>query len=169
MTYGIDNSSAMIAKARDHYSQYATFITGNEVAATQKGPFNLITSLMTFEFIANIEQILPILLSSLEQDGLFVFATHNPDYVYESTKSAGSPYTGFTVGQDKGTLNFGNTEVPLFIRDTQYYQYILKPLDFELLLEEYPPFTSQFLAKYPVEGPTEYSEYLILGFRKQQA
>jgi 2-polyprenyl-3-methyl-5-hydroxy-6-metoxy-1,4-benzoquinol methylase len=166
---GIDTSVAMIAKARKHYSQYAAFLTGNEFKATQEGPYSLITSLMTFEFISNIEQVLPILLSALEPGGVFVFATHNPEYVYESAKSENSPYTDFDAEQHstQGTLSFGDTKVPLFIRDAKQYKAMLEPLGFVPLLEEYPPFTPQFLTKYPTEGPTDYSEYLILGFRKQ--
>ena len=34
------------------------------------------------------------------------------------------------------------------------------------LLEKYPPFTKEFLSKYPMSTPTHHSEFLILGYRK---
>ncbi len=166
-SFGVDTSRELTSRARNHYSEYATFIRGNEFIAKQHGPFDLITSLMTFEFISNIEQVLPTLVSSLTKNGLFVFATHNPEYVLESAKSIGSPYSGFKAGQHSGTLNFGSVAVPMTIRSAEQYRAILKPLGFEPLLEAYPPFTPQFLATYPIEGPVNYSEYLIMGFRKK--
>lgn len=167
-TYGIDTSLVMIKNARQHYGSYAEFITGNEFAANQHGPYDLVTSIMTFEFIPNIDQILPILLSSLKPGGLFVFATHNPAYVKDCLKTEGSPYMDFDSRQypTQGILSFGDTAIPIFLRGAPYYQKFLQRLGLVPLLEDYPPFTKEFLAKYPTDGPTLHSEYLILGFRK---
>ncbi len=167
-TYGTDTSPAMIKNAQQHYGSYAEFTTGDELVARQHGPYDLITSLMAFEFIPDIEQVLPILLSSLKPGGLFVFATHNPEYVKDCLAAQGSPYTNFDSKQhpSRGTLVFGDTAVPIFLRSAQYYQKLLTQLGLAPLLEAYPPFTEDFLARYPTEDPTLHSEYLILGFRK---
>jgi hypothetical protein len=34
------------------------------------------------------------------------------------------------------------------------------------VMEEYPPFTDDFLKKYPVDFSVEHPEFMILGYRK---
>jgi SAM-dependent methyltransferase len=168
--FGIDSAEAMVADAKKHYGKQVTFVTGDEQVVTKYEPFDLITSLMALEFIYKFEEVLSALAHTLNPGGLFVFAVHNPEHVRDCLQSPGSPYVDFDSVQNptKGTLRFGDVGVPLFLRSASQYRSILDSLGLSLLLEEQPPFTQEFLSKYPTDGPTQHSEYLILGFRKTQ-
>ena len=68
----------------------------------------------------------------------------------------------------KGFINFDEGIcIPTFIRDADEYDAILKQLGMAKQLEEYPPFTQEFLEQYPIDRPTNESEYLILGYSKE--
>ncbi len=60
----------------------------------------------------------------------------------------------------------GSVRIPIYIRTAEEYNQLLQPLGFEPLLEEYPPFTQEFLKKYPSSDPTDVPEFLILGYKK---
>jgi hypothetical protein len=82
-------------------------------------------------------------------DGHLIFAVHNPAF-----------YSG-------ETLRFSNgVTVPIFIRGAEEYHAIARQAGFEPLLEEYPPFTEEFIARYPTYADRLDPEYLILGYRK---
>ena len=65
------------------------------------------------------------------------------------------------------TLRFSNgVAVPIFIRRAEAYNAIATRAGFVPLLEEYPPFTEEFIARYPTYAGRPAPEYLILGYRK---
>ncbi len=169
---GIDSSSALITNAQEAYGQDVTFVEGDYRIAQQHGPFDLITSIMVFEFIANIEEAMVELAASLKPGGLLVFATHNPEFVVDSLKSPDTWYVDVDspTHPTRGNFLLGEVKVPMFLRPAEQYRAMMESLDCEQVYEEYPPFTREFLHKYPLEGASgQYSEYLILGFKKRDA
>jgi SAM-dependent methyltransferase len=146
---GIDPSPAMIAKARDAYGAGVDFLVGDAAVLRRLPPFALITSIMALQFVADIEDLFAGLGRALEPDGHLIFAVHNPAFVQGDM------------------LRFGNgIEVPIYIRSAQDYHAPAAAVGLEPLLEEYPPFTADFLARYPTYAGSEAPEYLILGYQR---
>jgi 2-polyprenyl-3-methyl-5-hydroxy-6-metoxy-1,4-benzoquinol methylase len=168
-TYGVDTADELISSAHNHYGEQVVFEVGDESIVANYMPLDIITSIMTFEFIADIEKTVAVLSSTLTPGGIFIFATHNPEYVANSIRLTGSPYHAFENNNKpaSGQLRFGEINIPIHLRGTKQYQNMLSTNGLNLVLEEYPPFTEEFLAKYPTQGPTETSEFMILGFRKK--
>ena len=148
---GIDSSPAMIEKAKAAYSDAVAFHVGDATLARDLGPFVLITSIMALQFIsdADIEGAMADLVAALEPAGHLIFAVHNPASVSGET------------------LRFSNgVTVPIFIRDAAAYNALAARLGLEPLLEEYPPFTEDFVARYPTYAGLA-PEYLVLGYGKR--
>jgi SAM-dependent methyltransferase len=147
---GIDPSAAMIAKARRAYGDAADFRVGDAALLRGLPPFALITSIMALQFVADIAPLLAAFAAALAAGGHLIFAVHNPAY-----------HSG-------ETLRFSNgVAVPIFIRSAEEYNAIAARAGFAPLLEEYPPFTEEFIARYPTYAGRIAPEYLILGYRKR--
>jgi SAM-dependent methyltransferase len=145
---GVDSSPAMIEKATDAYGDAVEFRMGDAALLRGMPPFALITSIMALQFVADIEPLLAGFAAVLETDGHLIFAVHNPAY-----------HSG-------ETLHFSNgVAVPIFIRSAEEYNAIAARAGFVPLLEEYPPFTEAFIARYPTYAGRPAPEYLILGYR----
>jgi SAM-dependent methyltransferase len=146
---GVDASRAMIEKATRAYGDAVDFRVGDSALLCEPPPFALITSIMALQFVADIEPLLADFAVALDMDGHLIFAVHNPAF-----------YSG-------ETLRFSNgVTVPIFIRGAEEYHAIARQAGFEPLLEEYPPFTEEFIARYPTYADRLDPEYLILGYRK---
>jgi SAM-dependent methyltransferase len=146
---GVDSSPAMIAKATRAYGDAVDFRVGDATLLRRLPPFALITSIMALQFVAEIEPLLAAFAAALDTGGHLIFAVHNPAY-----------FSG-------ETLRFSNgVAVPIFIRSAQEYNAVATRAGFAPLLEEYPPFTEDFVARYPTYAGRPAPEYLILGYRK---
>jgi len=146
---GVDSSPAMIAKATRAYGDAVDFRVGDGTLLRELPPFSLITSIMALQFVADIASLLADFAAALDTNGHLIFAMHNP---------------AFISGE---TLRFGNgVTVPIFIRSAAEYHAAGARAGFVPLLEEYPPFTDEFVARYPTYAGRSAQEYLILGYRK---
>jgi SAM-dependent methyltransferase len=145
---GVDSSPAMIEKATDAYEDDVEFRVGDAALLRGMPPFALITSIMALQFVAEIEPLLAGFAAALDTDGHLIFAVHNPAY-------------------HRGeTLRFSNgVTIPIFIRSAEEYNATAARAGFVPLLEEYPPFTEEFVARYPTYAGRPAPEYLILGYR----
>lgn len=171
---GIDSSKKMITKARQYLPKQVKTIVG-ELNKVEKQRFDLITSIQVFQFIENIESLIAGFDKLLNHDGLIVFATFNIDFVkncirdnvllvdFDSNKN---PKNGwFMLGE--------NIRIPVFVRTAKEYKEYFSRLGYDCLLEEYPPFTKEFLEKYPLKvsenqvAPSENPEFMILAFVKE--
>ncbi|HWY78959.1 MAG TPA: class I SAM-dependent methyltransferase [Candidatus Sulfotelmatobacter sp.] len=164
---GVDSSKEMIKKATVAYGDQVDFLLGDSTVLSKLKHFSIITSIMALQFIENIEETLQDLANILEQDGLLIFAVHNPAQIKEYLQK-GILFEEFDSVENpkKGILHLGKNKIPIFIRTAQEYTQLLQPIGFEQLLEAYPPFTKEFSEKYPIVDPTSEPEYLILGYRK---
>ena len=148
---GLDASPAMIEKARRTYGDAIDFVVGDGSDLPSLGTFSLITSIMTLQFVSRIEEALAGFAAALESPGHLIFAVHNPAY-----------FQG-----DPDTLRLGEgVEVPIAIRTAADYHAIASRVGLRRLLEEYPPFTEEFIERYPVYAARPAPEYLILGYEK---
>src|SRR4051794_31492088 len=149
---GIDPSPAMIAKAQAAYGTGVTFLVGDSGLLRSLPPFDLITSIMALQFVADLPTLFADLTQAIMPGGHLIFAVHNP---------------AFFQGD---VLLFSNgVEVPIFIRSAGDYHAVAEPAGLEPLLEPYPPFTPEFLARYPSYAGRAAPEYLILGYRHRGA
>lgn len=164
---GVDYSQEMIKIAKSAYDNNVTFQVGDSSVLSNLAPFSIITSVMTFQFIENIEKSIRDIAKALTMEGIFTFAVHNPAQVKEYLHR-GILFQDFDSNENPkvGILNLRENRIPIFIRTAQEYNEILKPLGFEPLLEEYPPFTKEFIEKYPSSDPLDVPEFLILGYKK---
>jgi 2-polyprenyl-3-methyl-5-hydroxy-6-metoxy-1,4-benzoquinol methylase len=164
---GVDSSKEMIKIAKSAYGDKNNFLCGDTSILSTLPPFSIITSVMTFQFIENIEESLTDLSNASIHNGLFTFAVHNPKLIKEYLH-AEILFEDFDskINPKKGILNLGGNRIPIFIRSADEYNQILQKMGFEPLIEEYPPFTKEFLEKYPSSDPTDTPEFLILGYRK---
>jgi len=149
---GIDPSPAMIAKAQDAYGDGVTFLVGDSQLLRSLPPFALITAIMALQFVADLPTLFADLTQALVPGGHLIFAVHNPAYFQGEV------------------LRFANgVEVPIFIRSVVDYHAVAQPAGLEPLLETYPPFTPEFLRRYPSYAGRAAPEYLILGYRRRGA
>lgn len=146
---GIDLSPAMIAKARQAYGERVTFLCGDSRVLRTLPPFALITSIMALQFVADIDALLSDFAGALEPNGHLIFAVHNPAF-----------FSGDEMRFDNGVA------VPIFIRTADEHHAAAPRVGLDPLLEEYPPFTPEFLARYPSYAGKDAPEYLILGYRR---
>lgn len=165
---GVDSSEEMIKNASRAYGDKVKFLVGDSSVLSNQTPFSIITSVMTFQFVEDIEKTFHDIHNVLEPGGIFTFAVHNPEQI-KKFLPLGILFENFDSNENpkKGILHINDTRIPLFIRTAQEYNELLKPLGFESLFEEYPPFTKEFLEKYPLSVPTDVPEYLIMGYKKR--
>jgi SAM-dependent methyltransferase len=146
---GVDSSPAMIEKAIRAYGGDVDFRMGDFALLRELPPLALITSVMALQFVRDIEGLFADFADALGERGHLIFAVHNP---------------AFFSGE---TLRFSNgVAVPIFIRSAEEYNAIATRAGFVPLLEEYPPFTEDFIARYPTYAGRPAPEYLILGYHK---
>jgi SAM-dependent methyltransferase len=163
---GIDSSKEMIEMAKEAFSNIP-FIFGDSLILSHQNRFSIITSIMTFQFIENIECTFKDIANAMRPGGLFVFSVFNPAFIKKSlrTKIFFEDFDSFERPK-VGIFNLNGNKLSVFIRTAQEYNQMLKKLNFEPLLESYPFFTEEFLKKYPITNLINESEYLILGYRK---
>src|SRR5260370_6378657 len=129
----------MIKIAKEAYGSVARFLNGNSSLLQTLCHFSIITSLMTLQFVEDIEQTLRDFSKALEPGGILVFAVHNPEYVNDCLAA--------NYLFEAGMINLQGNKIPIFIRTAGQYNHMMKKLGCEPLLEAYPPFTDKFLTK----------------------
>lgn len=164
---GIDSSNEMIQTARKNSPRVIRYIFGDKSALPSNKSFHIVTSIMTFQFIKDIDKTVQATSKIVYPHGLFVFAVFNPKWVKESLER-NIKFADFNsnVNPKIGWKTFGDIRIPVFIRDAIEYNNLLTNNGFVKILEKRPPFTKQFLRIYPNYYPHNVSEYLILGYKK---
>jgi len=164
---GIDSSEGMIKNAKAAYGDEIKFLVGDSSILSKQSLYSIITSVMTFQFVENIEKTFQDLFDVLEPGGIFIFAIHNPELVKKYIH-LGIFFEDFDSDENpkRGILHLRDNKIPIFIRSANEYNHILQKIGFESLLEEYPPFTEEYIKKYPTSEPVDVAEYLILGYKK---
>jgi 2-polyprenyl-3-methyl-5-hydroxy-6-metoxy-1,4-benzoquinol methylase len=163
---GVDFSPEMIKVARQNSK--AKFILGGIEKILELNDFDLTTSIMVFQFIENINELLKTLTKKLEKGGLLIFAVHNPEYVSNCLKHQ-IRFGHFDSDENpkKGIIKVNKGEsIPIYVRRAEEYNKILSAFGFKKIMEQYPPFNKDFLQKYTKDGPTDKPEFMILGYSR---
>lgn len=163
---GIDPAPKMIEVAKSYLK--AELFVGDADAIPTDTKFDAITAVMVFQFEPDIESALKKLASHLNPGGIVTFAVFNPEFVHKGL-AMGYLFRDFENEDDtgKGTMDFGSGRTTdVYIRSASEYDAVMAANGLTKVLEEYPPFTKEFLEKYPTGGPTDVSEFLVLGYKK---
>lgn len=164
---GIDQSNEMIKTAIAHSPSAIKYILGNQSKFQTLETFDIITSIMTTPFIEELDNVIKSLASKLNQNGIIIIADFNKDWVKECLKIPVS-FADFDSNDNpnKGQKTFGDIKIPVFIRDSKEYDNVAKQNGLGKIFEDYPPFTEEFIQKYPDDRPKNNPEYMILGYKK---
>ena len=68
----------------------------------------------------------------------------------------------------QGIKSFGEIEMPVYIRNCDYYDRIMERYGLKKMMERYPPFDDSFKKTYPDYMPNKVPEYMILGYEKNK-
>jgi len=168
---GVDASREMLNISKKNTSKdieyiYGDLIKNKDLLRNYQGKMDIITSIHGFDWIENIEEIINILSGLTKKDALFIFCVFSKEHVKNSLEIH-DLFEDFDSEYDpkKGVCNFDGTKIPVFVRDSNYYESIFKKLGYEKVIEYYPPYPSSFFKKYLWKG-SKFPEMLILSFRK---
>lgn len=119
---GVDSSTEMINTAKDHSPQSIKYITGDASSIPQNYIFQIIVSIMTLQFIDNLEKVFSSLINHLQSSGIFLIADFNKEWVKESLRVPIS-FADFDSNENpyKGWKTFGDLKTPVYIRDSKTY------------------------------------------------
>lgn len=157
---GFDTSLGMLAIAKEKLKTIRFF---NEYSF-QDNSFDLVTSVMVFQFIdnENIEGVFKKIVRTLKVGGVLAFAVFNPSFV---DRNKGALFHD-TNGMELNLIFSEESKVSTFIRDDFFYIELAKKLGLKLTFFDKPPFTKEFIEKYPTNDDVEESEYSIFVFKK---
>lgn len=164
---GIDSSKEMIDIAKRNLPESVTLLLGDQSSIPVCGQFNVIVSIMTLQFIENLTNIFHILINALLPGGLLIIADFNKEWVKECLKIPIS-FRDFdsNINPHKGWKTFGALKTPVYIREAEEYDLFANHNSLDKILEVRPPFSDEFINKYPDKRPKHLSEYLILAYHK---
>jgi predicted TPR repeat methyltransferase len=127
---------------------------------------DVVTAIHVFDWIEKIDGIITELSKCLVDNGLIMFAVFPKKHVMESL-SMKEFFEDFDSNDDpvKGVCNFDGVKIPVFIKEASHYDKLFEKLNFEKVLEYYPPFPKTFFDQYKWTG-AKYPEMMILAYRK---
>ena len=165
---GIDISSEMINAARQYLPGDVRLLAGSLDQIQEEPTFDLVAASMVFQFIREIDVSLRALDRLIKPAGILVLSVFNPPFVANLLKVK-------VLFKDFDSMDFPThglmelvkgTRIPVYLRGAEEYAGLLRCLGYEKIFEAVPPFTEEFLAKYPVSFPTRDPEFLVMGFQK---
>lgn len=160
---GCDTSSNMIDLARKNNTTTKFYCAGIEqVGQFEEKPFSLLTSIMVFQFIDDFDAALCQFDKVLVPGGVISFASFNLPFI-EANLGEGKRFSR-EGGQTK--MCFPGVAIPVFLRDESVYAAAFKKFGYTQHHVENPPFTKEFVEKYPSSHDTTHSEYLVMTFQK---
>lgn len=164
---GMDPSQGMIDIAKSRNIPYAEFICGEIHSIDRNSSFDLIVSIMVFQFIGNLEQESSSLLQHLKKDGLLIIVVHNDDYVAECLLKK-SKFRNIT-GTHQIYITLGDAiNVPIYKRSENDYWSLFNRLSLKQYQTIKPPFTEEYLSKIDADSvePTVAPKFLISSYIK---
>jgi len=167
---GMDYSQGMIDTAKQYTGSNLTFELGDYRKIQSDKPFNIVTSIMALQFVPepDIDSLFHAFSWAISDDGILVFAVFNPEWI-DICLERRFLFTDLDSKKNPETcmMKLGEDKVPVCIRHPSDYGRIAESNGFVKIMQEFPEFTSDFLALYPeTRMPTEVAEFLIMGFRK---
>jgi SAM-dependent methyltransferase len=146
---GLDTSLGMIAAARQRVPAEVTLVAGPVERLPARESFDLIASVMVFQFVADVDALFNALDRRLRPDGLLVFAVFYPPFV-RLLLERGMVFKAFDSQEHPrmGIMELAaGAGVPVFVREADEYADRLARRGYDETLRVCPPFTPEFLAK----------------------
>ncbi len=105
---GVDSSSEMIKAAQTQYGPDITFTVGSLESLPKEPVYDVVSSIMTLQFIPDVHETIKRLAAAVNPGGLLIFAVHNQAFVSDWVK-AKDLYDDFDSAEKPtmGTLSFG--------------------------------------------------------------
>lgn len=159
---GYDESHALIKSANLNTSS-EVIITSSNLEMVKGGKYDLVSSIMVFQFIMDIESTIDSISSIIKPGGLVIFAVFNPRFIEEN--SGGDVFSGFDSYQTGYMALKEDLKIPVYNRNEDEYREMFVKNGFEEVYLDYPEFTKEFLDRHKMPFSTRHSEYQIQGFR----
>lgn len=155
---GTDISPRMIDVARAHSPESIDYWVSDGKVRRPSDHYHLITALMVFQFIEDLQDVLCVLSDSLSSDGMLWFTAHNPSYVFHPANA----HTRFEdlqphVIPKKATIVLSGQRIQTFVRDADEYERQCSAAGLEKLHQWY---SEPFADGTP-------SKYLVMTFRRK--
>lgn len=166
---GYDHSKKMLEIAKSNTSSAIKYIHSLDKPLKHKElteQFDVVTSMHSLEWIEDIEQTLKDISQTLKKEGIFIFAVFPKQHIVESI-AHNDLFEEFdsAINPTKGIANFDGIEVPVFIREPEFFTKILKNHGFEKILEYYPQYPKNFFDIYKW-SKVRYPEMVIMAYKK---
>jgi len=159
---GYDESHELI-KSANLNTQPEVTITSLNSELVGNGKYDLVTSIMVFQFIVDIESTIERITTIIKLGSLVIFAVFNPCFIVEN--SSNDVFSGFERYQTGYMELKEGFKIPVYNRYEEEYREIFLKKGFEEVYLDYPEFTKVFLGEHNMSFSTKYSEYQIQGFR----
>jgi len=165
-----DTSPKMIEIAKRHLGKSVAFHVGDSksVVSGKRAPFSLVTAVMVFQFIENIDDVINDLDAVLCPNGVIAFAVFNPDFIQTNIgKNCLFMQTAKRSRKASTFMTVEGASIPVYPRSEHDYHAVLKARGYSHVMCRKPRFTRDFLEKYPIPDNTRFSEYLIMVYQKK--
>ena len=165
---GYDPSVKMLETARVRTEGAVVLLDSDQLLA-DKTIYDVVTAIMVFQFIEDIECTILDLLARLRPGGLLVTVTFNPPFITNLLREK-KVFRDFDSVEHprQGMMELVNgVSVPVFIRSAEEYEIMMRSANYREICRMMPPFNPTFLARYPVGFNVEDSEFLVQGFLVQ--
>jgi ubiquinone/menaquinone biosynthesis C-methylase UbiE len=165
---GIDFSRKMIENARKHSPKSVKYLVGSrrELTKMRTASFDVITSIMVFQFIADAADYARTLARILKQNGVLVLVVVNPEFARRCNRTGIRYFRLPKNGFGKAEFKLAGLEIPVFIRSKGDYAKMLEKNGLKLASADYPRFTRAFLEKHDWRLPSDEPEFMVLAFKK---
>ncbi|MBI4009225.1 class I SAM-dependent methyltransferase, partial [Candidatus Roizmanbacteria bacterium] len=143
---GVDPSIEMTNIAKQHSPSAIKYIRGDQSKLSSLGTFHIITSIMTLPFIKNINETFNSISKALKANGVFIFASFNPQWV-KACLNSHVAFTDFDSIENpkNGWKTFSDgIKIPVYIRNSNEYDDLAKKNGLTKITEEYPPYNEEF-------------------------
>ena len=154
---GIDISAEMIEVAKTNSASGIQYFVGGEEQIPSNENYDLVVSLMVFQFIENLSSTAQTLVDKLKPGGILWFAVHNEDYVCYSNNS----HTKFI------NLNLGGVlrAAEMVLSGVPVQTYIRSADDYRNLISSFGANETLSWLSSPYDDGTP-PKYLVMAFQK---
>ncbi len=170
----MDASPQMLRVAQAHSPQAITYLhwdlaqPGGGLPNAHTENYDIVVSMHCFDWIRPIEQVLAQLARALKPRGLMIFAVFPERHIVDSLRIR-DLFEDFDFSEQPptGVANFDGIRVPVYVRSPGFYDGLFARMNFDKVLEYYPPFPRVFLEQYAWRGSLE-PEMMILAYQKRE-
>lgn len=164
--FACDISKEMIALARSSTRGGVLYEVGSLGFLQKHFPYEMVTSIMVFQFIPNLELVIEIIAKCLIENGLLFFAVHNTEYVNECIRHG----IKFCINEDyelpvEGEILIGGKWIKTYIRSAKWYDDVLGSRGFTRLGYSLEGIRAPFHMLYG-DADWESAKYYIAWYKK---